>query len=464
MGRTRASPAPPSRPARRSGSRELRLGALSAAAPDARSARRRSTRGPTGSPSAARRASWSGSAGALPLSVTARLDVGRRRRRRERLDRGVRHRDGTSARTLGVQGERAAGACAPGSSARNLLGLGAERRRRPAALGLDRPRRHRSGWPTRRRTGRPLVLDADQDLDFGLSVRGGVEVRRSTSLALRVGVSTQPVRFAFGAGVRAGPSAGRRRRRVARDAGPDAGRRRRDRVLMMRRAHSDGRRPVVDGPRRRDGTTSARLGDAHPQARPVLGAERFCSRPAPPPRSRPTPSTRAPRPRRASRRSSRTTSRATRPSCSSCWRRSATTRSTSTRRRRGAGPGAGARAPSLAAAIVRYPDAQRGLFTSLPDLRQVDGVTADVYLDARPYLTIGPAWRPSRRPSALSRRPLGRDRARRPPLHRDAARPAAARPGRRVTTVRTRRGRTSAPPSGSTRASRRPTGARSRST
>ncbi len=45
--------------------------------------------------------------------------------------------------------------------------------------------------------------------------------------------------------------------------------------------------------------------------------------------------------------------------------------------------------PVVASAIVRH-RAQRGPFTSLPGLRQVDGVTADVYLDARPYLTIGP--------------------------------------------------------------------------
>ncbi|MEM0962078.1 MAG: helix-hairpin-helix domain-containing protein, partial [Bacteroidota bacterium] len=44
----------------------------------------------------------------------------------------------------------------------------------------------------------------------------------------------------------------------------------------------------------------------------------------------------------------------------------------------------------VAAAIVRYRVAN-GLFGSLPGLRQVEGVTADVYLDARPYLRIGPA-------------------------------------------------------------------------
>ena len=46
--------------------------------------------------------------------------------------------------------------------------------------------------------------------------------------------------------------------------------------------------------------------------------------------------------------------------------------------------------PVLAGAVVRF-RARRGPFASLPGLRGVDGVTADVYLDARPYLTIGPA-------------------------------------------------------------------------
>lgn len=45
--------------------------------------------------------------------------------------------------------------------------------------------------------------------------------------------------------------------------------------------------------------------------------------------------------------------------------------------------------PFLAAAIVRYRDAN-GPFTSLPLLQQVEGLTPDVYLAARPYLTIGP--------------------------------------------------------------------------
>ena len=45
--------------------------------------------------------------------------------------------------------------------------------------------------------------------------------------------------------------------------------------------------------------------------------------------------------------------------------------------------------PLVAAAIVRTREAD-GPFTSLPGLRSVPGVTADVFLAARPYLTIGP--------------------------------------------------------------------------
>ncbi|HLT46797.1 MAG TPA: helix-hairpin-helix domain-containing protein, partial [Rubricoccaceae bacterium] len=46
--------------------------------------------------------------------------------------------------------------------------------------------------------------------------------------------------------------------------------------------------------------------------------------------------------------------------------------------------------PLLAQAIVAY-RAANGPFGSLPELRRVEGVTAEVYLDARPYLRIGEA-------------------------------------------------------------------------
>jgi len=45
--------------------------------------------------------------------------------------------------------------------------------------------------------------------------------------------------------------------------------------------------------------------------------------------------------------------------------------------------------PLTASAVVRFREAN-GLFRSLPEVRLVDGITADIYLDARPYLTIGP--------------------------------------------------------------------------
>jgi len=49
-----------------------------------------------------------------------------------------------------------------------------------------------------------VVLDADQDLDFGLSLRGGAEVRPVEMLALRVGAASNPQRLTAGAGVAAG--------------------------------------------------------------------------------------------------------------------------------------------------------------------------------------------------------------------------------------------------------------------
>lgn len=45
--------------------------------------------------------------------------------------------------------------------------------------------------------------------------------------------------------------------------------------------------------------------------------------------------------------------------------------------------------PLVAAAVVIYRNAN-GPFGSLPELRTVDGVTAEVYLGARPFLTVGP--------------------------------------------------------------------------
>lgn len=104
---------------------------------------------------------------------------------------------------IGVQGELVPG-LRLGLAGRNLLALGrsmeADLRRSAATVpGLT------AGLafaPSERAT---LVLDADHDLDFGLSVRAGAEVIAADVLALRVGVSSEPVRFTAGAGVAAGP-------------------------------------------------------------------------------------------------------------------------------------------------------------------------------------------------------------------------------------------------------------------
>jgi hypothetical protein len=50
-----------------------------------------------------------------------------------------------------------------------------------------------------------VVVDAAKDLDFPLSVRGGLEVRPVAVFALRAGVASAPTRFTGGAGVRVGP-------------------------------------------------------------------------------------------------------------------------------------------------------------------------------------------------------------------------------------------------------------------
>lgn len=66
--------------------------------------------------------------------------------------------------------------------------------------------------------------------------------------------------------------------------------------------------------------------------------------------------------------------------------------------------------PLLAAAIVRH-RAANGPFTSLPGLRDVEGMSADVYLDARPFLTIGPRLETSARASGFAAVPSWRTMA-----------------------------------------------------
>lgn len=103
---------------------------------------------------------------------------------------------------VGVQGRVLSGLRA-GLAGRNLLALG-----RTDASDLEQSAATVPGLtvgvaysPSDRAT---VVLDADQDLDFGLSVRAGVEVLPIEALALRAGVSTEPVRFSAGAGFRSG--------------------------------------------------------------------------------------------------------------------------------------------------------------------------------------------------------------------------------------------------------------------
>ena len=101
---------------------------------------------------------------------------------------------------VGVQAELVPGLRA-GLAARNLLGLADDDPRASAATvpGVA------AGIAYRPAPNAVLVLDADQDLDLGLSTRAGVEVTVVEALAVRLGVSTGPVRLAGGVGVVLGP-------------------------------------------------------------------------------------------------------------------------------------------------------------------------------------------------------------------------------------------------------------------
>ena len=100
---------------------------------------------------------------------------------------------------VGVQADLAPGLRA-GLAARNLLGLADDDPRASAATvpGVT------AGLAYRPAPNAVLVLDADQDLDLGLSTRAGVEVAVVEALAVRLGVSTGPVRLAGGVGVAVG--------------------------------------------------------------------------------------------------------------------------------------------------------------------------------------------------------------------------------------------------------------------
>ena len=138
----------------------------------------------------------------LPLSPTRRLDVALAVGYESAATEGF----GSSGSVLvsaGVQGE-VLSRLRIGLAGRNLLGI---------VRGEDDDLRHSAATVPGVAVGLAyaasdravLVLDADQDLDFGLSVRGGIEVRPVDALALRVGAGSEPVRFSAGAGVVVGP-------------------------------------------------------------------------------------------------------------------------------------------------------------------------------------------------------------------------------------------------------------------
>ena len=176
---------------------ELRLGALSAAAPTAfgTAALAARTYGFTERRETQVKA---GLGRRLALGASRALDVG--------LAVGVETAsvEGYGSETavlldLGVQGEVVSGLRA-GLSGRNLLALARDDASdlRQSAGTVPAVTIGLAYAPSETST---LVLDAVQDLDFGLSVRGGAEVYVVPELALRVGVSSEPVRFSGGAGV-----------------------------------------------------------------------------------------------------------------------------------------------------------------------------------------------------------------------------------------------------------------------
>ncbi|MEO0557270.1 MAG: hypothetical protein AAF170_03700 [Bacteroidota bacterium] len=181
---------------------DLRLGAASAAVPTSFGTLAVSGRSFGGSVHRETRV-VAGIARPLALSRVRALDVG--------LAVGVESAStegfGSASTVLldaGVQGDLLP-ALRLGLSARNLLGLG-----RGAETDLQRSV---STVPTLAvglaytpSDHAVLVLDALQDLDRGLSMRAGAEARPVDVLALRVGVSTQPVRYTAGLGVLAGPA------------------------------------------------------------------------------------------------------------------------------------------------------------------------------------------------------------------------------------------------------------------
>lgn len=143
-----------------------------------------------------------GLARAIPLSTTRRLEAG--------LAFGVETAsvEGYGSETaalldLGVQGDVLPGLRA-GLAGRNLLALARDdvSDLRQSAATVPTLTIGLAYAPSERAT---LVLDAAQSLDFGVSVRGGAEVFVVPALALRLGVSSEPVRVSGGAGIQTGP-------------------------------------------------------------------------------------------------------------------------------------------------------------------------------------------------------------------------------------------------------------------
>ena len=134
----------------------------------------------------------------LRLGPSRRLDLG--------VSVGVESAatEGFASTTAVVVGAGAQADLAPGLraglAARNLLGLASDDLRRSAATvpGLT------VGLAYRPSPRALVVVDADQDLDLGLSARAGVELAVVDALALRLGVSTAPVRLTGGVGVSVG--------------------------------------------------------------------------------------------------------------------------------------------------------------------------------------------------------------------------------------------------------------------
>ncbi|HEX8386972.1 MAG TPA: hypothetical protein VF576_12355 [Rubricoccaceae bacterium] len=138
---------------------------------------------------------------AIPLSATRRLEAGVSVGYETATTEGY-GAVGTALLSVGVQGDVVRGIRA-GLAGRNLLGI---------LWDGDEDARHSLATVPSVAVGvayapspvATLVLDAEQDLDAGLSLRAGLEVFPVSVLALRVGVSDGPSRISAGVGVRAG--------------------------------------------------------------------------------------------------------------------------------------------------------------------------------------------------------------------------------------------------------------------